>query len=723
MTCLLAKERDRADLRLTMGGMKMSQLTSLFEPQAVAVIGASNKAGKLGHTVIRNLIECGYPGRIYPVNPGAQTVLGYPAYPSIEAVPGPVDLAVIVIPAPGVVEVARRCGEKGVRYLVVITAGFKEIGSEGSKRERDLAAVCQRYGMGLVGPNCLGIIDTHTPLNVTFAPRMPRRGNIAFFSQSGALGAAILDWSVAVDLGFSRFVSLGNKAGLDEVDFIAAAATDPKTEVILCYLENISDGARFVHTAREVTREKPIIVIKSGVSQAGARAASSHTGALAGSDVAYETAFRQCGVFRAESMEELFDLALAFAGQPLPRGKRVAVVTNAGGPGILASDAIELNGLEMARFARETTEGLRASLPPEASIYNPVDVLGDAMPERYAVALEYVARDANVDSILVLLTPQAGTMPEETARLMIETHRRYPDKVMAAALMGGETVERATVALKQAGIPAYFAPERAVAAVAGLTRYAGFRRGAARRQDGLTFAGLKPETVEEVFRKVRQDRRVILLGHEAAAVVEAYGVPCAATRLATGPEEAVAAAEAVGFPVVLKVASPQIVHKTDVGGVKVGLKTPEAVYRGYLDILESVHRHLPQAEVYGVEVQRMMPPGIELIVGVTRDLQFGPLLMFGLGGIYVDLLRDVSFRLTHGLSREEVKEMVRETKAYTLLRGYRGQAPGDIEALVDALCRVARLVEDFPAIVEMDINPVFAYAQGLAALDVKITIA
>lgn len=701
----------------------MSQLQVLFQPEAVAVIGASNKEGKLGHTVMRNIVEGGYRGKIYPINPGAPEILGYPAYPSIEEVPGPVDLAVIVIPAAGVVEVARQCGEKGVKYLVVITAGFKEIGSEGAKREKELVEVCRRYGMGLVGPNCLGIIDAHTPLNATFAPRMPRPGKIAFFSQSGALGAAILDWSLATDMGFSRFVSLGNKAGLDEVDFIADAAFDPETEVILCYLENISDGARFVATAREVTRHKPIIVIKSGVSQAGARAASSHTGALAGSDLAYDTAFRQCGVFRARSMEELFDLALAFANQPLPKGKRVAIVTNAGGPGILASDAVEVNGLEMAGFAKSTVEELRRNLPPEASVYNPVDVLGDATAERYALALDKVARDENVDSLLVLLTPQAGTQAEDTARVLIDCRRRYPDKPVAAAFMGGTTVDAAVDALKQAGIPCYFAPERAVAALAGLTRYATLRRKTAVPGDDLSFDDLARERVAAVFRKVREDRRVILLGSEAAAVAEAYGIPCAPTRLATNPDEAAACGREVGFPVVLKIASPQIVHKTDVGGVKIGLKSPEEVRRAYVEIMESVHRFLPQAEVYGVEVQHMMPPGTELIIGMTRDMQFGPLLMFGLGGIYVDLLKDVSFRLTNGLSRQEVQEMVRETKAYTLLRGYRGQPPRDIEALVDALCRVARLVEDFPDIMEMDINPVFAYEQGLAALDVKITIA
>ncbi|MGB9885943.1 MAG: acetate--CoA ligase alpha subunit [Moorellales bacterium] len=701
----------------------MLGLEALFSPRAVAVVGASNNPTKLGHAVLRNLLESGYPGPVYPVNPKAEEILGRKAYPSVREVPDRVDLAVIVIPAAGVLEVARQCGEKGVRFMVVISAGFREAGKEGSNREKELVRICRQFGTGLVGPNCLGVIDTHTPLNATFAPRMPRRGNIAFFSQSGALGTAILDWSLTVDLGFSRFVSLGNKAGIDEVDLMQEARQDSRTEVVLCYLETIREGERFLTVARELARTKPVLVIKSGISEAGARAASSHTGSLAGSDVAYDTAFRQSGVHRVRTLEHLFDFALAFSTQPLPRGNRLAVVTNAGGPGILASDAAEAEGLTLARLGGETVKELRRELPPEASLYNPVDVLGDASPQRYARALERVAGDPNVDLVLALLAPQVGTRPEETAELVVGGRRGYSEKPLAAVFMGGVSIRPAVERLREANIPCYSSPERAVASLAALARYASQRRRLTRVAPPCPpWPEPSRNGVAQILERVRQERRVVLLAHEALAVLEAGGVPCAPSRLVTGPEEAVEAARELGFPVVLKVASPDIVHKTDVGGVKVNLGEAREVRRAYREIMENVQRYLPQARVYGIEVQRLMPVGTELIAGFTRDRQFGPLLMFGLGGVYVNLLRDVSFRLARGFSRTEAIEMIRETRAYSLLRGYRGKPPQDLAAVVETLCRLARLAEDYPELMEMDINPLVVYERGVAALDAKMTI-
>ncbi|MGB9920788.1 MAG: acetate--CoA ligase alpha subunit [Moorellales bacterium] len=701
----------------------MLGLEALFSPRAVAVVGASNNPTKLGHAVLRNLLESGYPGPVYPVNPKAEEILGRKAYPSVREVPDRVDLAVIVIPAAGVLEVARQCGEKGVRFMVVISAGFREAGKEGSNREKELVRICRQFGTGLVGPNCLGVIDTHTPINATFAPRMPRRGNIAFFSQSGALGTAILDWSLTVDLGFSRFVSLGNKAGIDEVDLMQEARQDSRTEVVLCYLETIREGERFLTVARELARTKPVLVIKSGISEAGARAASSHTGSLAGSDVAYDTAFRQSGVHRVRTLEHLFDFALAFSTQPLPRGNRLAVVTNAGGPGILASDAAEAEGLTLARLGGETVKELRRELPPEASLYNPVDVLGDASPQRYARALERVAGDPNVDLVLALLAPQVGTRPEETAELVVGGRRGYSEKPLAAVFMGGVSIRPAVERLREANIPCYSSPERAVASLAALARYASQRRRLTRVTPPCPpWPEPSRNGVVQILERVRQERRVVLLAHEALAVLEAGGVPCAPSRLVTGPEEAVEAARELGFPVVLKVASPDIVHKTDVGGVKVNLGEAREVRRAYREIMENVQRYLPQARVYGIEVQRLMPVGTELIAGFTRDRQFGPLLMFGLGGVYVNLLRDVSFRLARGFSRTEAIEMIRETRAYSLLRGYRGKPPQDLAAVVETLCRLARLAEDYPELMEMDINPLVVYERGVAALDAKMTI-
>lgn len=699
----------------------MGSLRNFFQPSAVAVIGASKTPGKVGHSIVKNLIEVGYPGQIYPINPREKEIEGLKAYSSIMEVPGPVEMAVIAVPAARVLNVVEECGQKGVQNLVVVTAGFKEVGKEGLDLEKRLVDLCRQYGMRMLGPNCVGMMDTHTPINASFARSFPLKGDIAFFSQSGATLIAILDWSLSVGLGFSKMVSLGNKADLSEIDFIAEAAEDPYTKVIACYLEDVADGSRFLEVVREATRKKPVIILKSGTSQAGAQAASSHTGALAGSDLAYDIAFRQCGVIRAHTMNELFELAIAFARCPLPAGEKVAIVTNSGGPGIVATDSVEAKGLAMARFSKETIEELRAGLPPEAALYNPVDVLGDAKADRYRFALKKVLADPNVDSVMVLMCPTAVADPVETTRAIIELRNQYPHKPLLGVYLGGQSMAEGVRLMSEAGIPCFTFPEPAVSAIEGLVRYARYRR-LPEGKGELAYHDVDKKTVKAIFYDVLRDNRLVLLGSEAAAVARAYGIPAAEIVLATTPEEAVEEAEKIGYPVVLKVASPKILHKTDVGGVKVGLDSPEAVRRGFIEIMENVHRLLPQAVVYGVEVQKMMPKGIELIIGMTRDVQFGPMIACGLGGIYVNLLKDVAFRLAQGLTKEEIEAMLTETKAYVLLRGYRGEKPADLPALIEAIGRTARLVLDFPEITEMDINPVFAYPQGITALDIKITI-
>lgn len=699
----------------------MNGLTNFSKPKSIAVVGASRSPGKVGNSVVKNLINSGYGGSIYPVNPREEEIEGLPCFTSVLLIPDPVEAAVFTVPANLVLKAAEECGQKGIKNLVVLTAGFKELGLEGMEIEKKLVKICHSYGMRLLGPNCVGFMDTHTPVNATFMSGYPAKGEIAFISQSGAILAAILDWSHSSGIGFSKVVSLGNKADLNESDFIAEAAEDPNTRVILCYIEDVSDGERFLEAAARAVAKKPVIVLKSGTSQSGAQAASSHTGALAGSDLAYETAFRQCGVIRAGGMKELFDLAVAFAGQPVPKGDRVAIVTNSGGPGIIATDCVETNGLKMARFEKETIEALRGYMPAEASIYNPVDVLGDAGADRYRFALNKVFSDSNVDGVLVLLCPTAVTQPEETAGAILELRNAYPDKPVFAAYMGGQRLEGGARMLTGAGIPCFTFPENAVFGLSGLARY--------RRARDLPAAEcfLRPEnpdqkTVKAVFYDVKRDNRLVLLGSEAAEVAGAYGINAAPTALARTPEEAAGLADSFGYPVVLKVASPKILHKTDVGGVIVGLGTPEAVREGYVEIIESIQRYLPKVVPHGVEVQKMMPRGVELIVGMTRDVHFGPLLAFGLGGIYVNLLKDVSFRLARCLTRRDIDEMIAETKAYTLLRGYRGEKPSDLAEVAGVIGRVAALVTDFPEINEMDINPVFAYHRGAAALDIKITI-
>ncbi|WP_242868817.1 acetate--CoA ligase alpha subunit [Desulfotomaculum copahuensis] len=699
----------------------MTGPASFFSPQTAAIIGASKKPGKIGYAILKNMIDCGFKGKIYPINPKEDEIAGLQCYHSIRDIGSAVDLAVVAVPAKLTVGVAEECGIAGAKNLVVVTAGFKETGKEGMVLERELTRICRRYGMRLLGPNCVGMMDTHVPINASFSAVFPAAGDIAFISQSGAMLLAILDWSLANRVGFSQVISLGNKADLNEADFIAAAAEDPQTRVILCYIEDVARGEQFLQAAREASRRKPVIILKSGTSQAGARAASSHTGALAGSDLAYETAFRQSGVIRARSMAELFDLAVAFSRQPVPAGDRVAVVTNAGGPGIIATDHIERAHLNMSRFSKETSDALRAGLPPESAVYNPVDVLGDAGADRYRLALDQTLADPGTDSALVLVCPTAVTNVEETARAIVDSHRNHPDKPVFVAYMGGETLAPGARLVAAAGIPVYTFPEPAIAAISGMVRYARTCRRPAREEpDALPDANRA--LVADILKAVKNEGRLVLLGSEATRVAEAYGIAAAPVALAGSPREAAQKAGEIGFPVVMKVASPQIMHKTDVGGVQVGINSPQEAERAFMQIHENVQRYLPRAVIHGVEVQKMMPKGTELIIGMTQDVQFGPLIAFGLGGIYVNLLKDVSFRLAGSLGAGEAQAMLTETRAYTLLRGYRGEKPADIKALTNMITRVARLVLDFPQIAEMDINPVFAYPDGAAALDIKITV-
>ena len=698
------------------------ELGSFFAPGAITIVGASATPGKIGNALVTNIIASAYRGQIYPVNPRAGEIAGLPCFPSVTAIPHQVDLAVIAVPAPLTPQVAEECGQAGIRHLVVISAGFKEIGREGQLLETKLVEICRKYDMYMLGPNCVGMMDTHTPINASFSATFPARGDIAFISQSGAMLVAILDWSRANGLGFSKVISLGNKGDLTESHFIEEAANDPNTRVILCYIEDVANGKHFLAAAAQAVRQKPLIILKSGTSQAGAQAASSHTGALAGSDLAYETAFKRSGVIRAQSMPELFDLALAFSRQPVPAGERVAIITNAGGPGILATDAIEGNGLTMARFNKNTVEALRQELPVEANIYNPVDVLGDAGADRFRFSLEQVLADPGADSALILVCPTAVTDPVNTARAILDTAGKYPEKPVFAAYMGGEMLAEGAAMLSRAGVPTFTFPESAITAIAGMSRYSAYSKAMAMKTPAVPPVQGDRNLVARMLQSVREDGRLVLLGSEAASVAEAYGITAAPILLATNPEEAAAIAGQLGFPVAMKVASPKIMHKTDVGGVLIGLATAEAVREGFIDIAENVHKYLPQVVIHGVEVQKLMPKGIELIIGMSRDVQFGPLIGVGLGGIYVNLIQDISFRLAEGLTMPEIRAMLEETKAFTLLRGYRGDHPADLEAVMDVVARVARLVLDFPQIEELDINPAFAYPRGISALDIKITV-
>ena len=702
------------------GEKLMKDLNKMFKPESVAVIGASNTPGKVGYIIVDNLINDGFKGEIYPVNPKGGEILGKKAYKNITEIPGDVDLAIITIPSPLVNPAVKECGEKGVKNMVVITAGFKEVGGEGAKLEAELTALGEEYGINIIGPNSLGITDSHTPLNGSFSQMMPPTGNIAFISQSGAMMVAIIDWSVTSGIGFSKVISLGNKAGVTEIELLEYLAEDDETAVIICYLESISDDEDFVRTMRKTAVKKPIIILKSGSSSAGAEAASSHTGALAGSDLAFDTAFHQSGIMRVETMAELFDLGLAFSKAPLPKGDHVAIITNAGGGGVLTVDAMEKAGLELVQFDEETTAKLKECVTEEGSAKNPIDVLGDAPVSRYKESLEIVLAHDEVDSLIIMVCPTASADPDGIAQAILEERKEF-DKPIIVVNMGGPSFEAANEALRANGVPTYVFPETAVTALEAMTRYAKLED---RQYDDVieSIDDVDKDAVKAIFDKVTADGRDTLLGSEAYAVAEAYGISAAPIKLSTSADEAAELAKDMEFPVVLKIASDKILHKSDIGGVKVGIENEEEAKAAYDEIIANAKAAHPDIIPDGVEVQKMMDSGEEVIVGMIKDKQFGPMIAFGMGGIYVNLIEDVAFNLAKGMSSQEIDEQIEKTKVSELLKGYRGEAPCDIGEVKEAIKRVARLTLDFPEITELDINPIFVYEEGSSALDIKIKL-
>lgn len=698
-------------------------LDAIFAPRSIAVIGASPDERKLGHTVFKNIVVNGFPGALYPIHPTAGSVLEHKAYPNVTELPETPDLAVVVVPPQAVLGVAEECGQKGVQGLVVITAGFKEVGGEGRKLEAQLLEIVQRHGMRMVGPNCLGVIDNVSHMNASFAALMPLDGEIAFMSQSGAMCTAILDWSVVEGIGFSRFVSLGNKADVDEAALLEAWNADPRTRVILAYLEGISNGPEFMRVARAVTKQTPVIAIKSGTTAAGSRAISSHTGSLAGSEAAYEAAFLQAGILRAREMQDVFDQALIFAYQPLIGGDRVAIVTNAGGPGILATDAVENYGLQLARFEQGTIEALQAALPPTANVFNPIDVIGDARSDRYRIGIEAALADSNVDAVLVLLTPQAQSDVPETAQLIAELAAAQPEprKPVVASFMGEHSLHEALKILNERRIPNYPFPERAVSALAAMEKHKRWREQPEGEYESFE---VDHERVRRTFDAVRAEGRLELGELEAREVMAAYGMRLPESELARSPEEAVEIANRIGYPVVMKISSPDILHKSDIGGVRVGMETPGDVRDAYELIEYRARRYQPNADIRGVLVQQMAPKGRECLVGVSRDPQLGPMIGFGMGGIYVEVLKDVVFRLAP-LSKQEAQSQMEAIRSFPILRGVRGQAPADLPVVLDTLLRTSQMVMDYPEIVEMDINPLVLYDQGQGGivLDARIILA
>lgn len=695
-------------------------LNPFFEPQGIVLLGASRDPTKLGFGLARNLVQSGYRGAIHFVNPKGGTLLERPVYAGVAETPDPVDLAVILIPAAAVPGALAACGERGIRAAIVASGGFRETGPEGAALEEACVRVANDYGMRFVGPNCIGLLDTHLPLDTTFLPPPgPTPGDVAFVSHSGAICASVIDWARGQGFGLSRLVSLGNQANVRETDMLAPVAADPHTSVLTLYLEGIGDGRRFVREAARVGRDKPVIALKVGRFESGRRAVASHTGALAGTESAFNAAFNRAGVIRADTSEELFDWARALAWCPPLRGRNVAVLTNAGGPGVTAVDALEMHDLHLAGLQPETETALQETLPAAASVSNPVDMLASATPQQYAGCLRLLLDDSGVDGVLVILPPPPMHTTAGVARAMIPIIYTA-EKPVVVAVMGERLIQEAVEHFRAARVPDYRFPERAASALAILAQRA--EHLAREEAEPVTVSDIDQEAAAALLRDRLQSGDGHLSQEDVAQILAAYGIATPCTEAARTAEEAVDAAERIGFPVALKVASPAIAHKSDVGGVALGVGDAEAVRQRFREIVERARRAAPEAEMQGVIVQQMIPAGQEVIVGVVGDPQFGPLLMFGSGGIEVEGLQDVAFALAPP-TQEEAEGLLARTWAGRKLGGYRNVLPADREATLDVLFRLSQLAADFSELAEIEINPlrVLPAGQGAVAVDVRAT--
>lgn len=685
-------------------------LTPFFAAKGVAIVGASANPNKLSFGILRNMTLYGYQGFIAPVNPKEDEILGLKCYEEVAQVPDSVDLAVVVLPAPAIPKILEDCGKRGIRAVTIISGGFKEVGEEGSRLEKTILEIAGRYNMRLVGPNCVGTLDLYTGLNTTFIQGVPDKGGIGFVSQSGAVAGGVVDFIRNRHVGFSNFSSLGNEADVTETDVIEYLSTDPHTRVIAAYVEMIRDGQRFMEVARRVTQHKPIVLLKAGRSSAGARAVSSHTGSLAGAYTAYKAAFEQAGVIEVDNVSELFDVSMALDTQPLPTGPRAVIITNAGGPAALASDALAANGLEMADLAPSTQAELRKNLNPAAQVNNPIDMLGAADGPDFRMALKNALSDPGVDMAIPILVPQALVNPVVVAQAIIDSSKES-SKPVVACMMGEWSVGEARKTLHRNGVPLYTFPEttgRVLAAMLGYARRIHQPAAAAIELPGIDrgqVAGLlsaaagSPSLGEALTRPL----------------LSVYGIPVVAGEAASSASEAVAAAEKIGYPVVMKIISPDILHKSDVGGIKLNLDSASAVEEAYQQMMRGIAAKMPAARLDGVLIEACAPKGQEVIIGMRRDANFGPLMMFGLGGIYVELFGDVSFRVAP-LTCGDAREMIDKTHAGKLLTGFRGEALADINAVVDTILRLSQLATDFPQIEEMEINPLLVLSKGKGAL-------
>lgn len=679
-------------------------LIPFFQPKGVVIIGASTSPDKLGYGVTRNLVQSGYTGAVHLVAQKSGEVFGKKIHTSLQEIPDPVDLAILIVPTQATPLTIEECGKRGINAAIIVSAGFREVDEEGIKLEKECVEIAQRYGMRLLGPNCIGTIDTHHPLDTTFLqPPMPDQGGIGFISHSGAFAAAIIDWARMQGFGFSRIVSLGNQADVNETDMLPMLANDDNTKVIVMYMESISNGKRFVQVASEITKHKPIIALKVGRFEAGQKAAASHTGALAASDTAFDAAFAKAGILRAETAEQMFDWARALENCPLPKGNRIGILTNAGGPGVIAADSLEHHGLVLAQLADTTLKALSAILPSAANTHNPVDMLASALPSQYAECLNILLQDNGVDSVMVILPPPPMFKAEEVAKAVNEVIGNF-EKPVVVALMGSTLVENASNEFRKMRVPTYPFPERAASALATLVK----RASANGRQ-----------TMSNGF---MVNRLSSVVGLSSDELMQAYAIPTTPIKLAMDENEAIKIANELGYPVVMKIASPDIPHKSNVGGVLLNIKDDQELTSGFIQMVKNIATLFPPVQIDGVYIQRQIPDGQEVIVGMIRDKQFGALMMFGSGGVEVEGLKDVAFALGP-LNQAEAEEMMRRTWAGRKLKGFRSIPPVDEEAVKDVLVKLSQLAAEHEEIEEIEINPLRVLTKGAVAVDVRFKIA
>ena len=700
-------------------------LDKIFNPKSIAVIGASDEEGSVGYILMKNLTELGYQGKVYPVNIHKTEILGFKAYKTVDQLPETVDLAVIATPAKTVPDIVEQCGKAGIPGIIIISAGFKEVGPEGKALEDKILEIKKRYNLRIIGPNCLGIIRPSINLNATFTAKMPKPGNIAFISQSGALCAAILDWAVHENIGFSNFVSIGSMVDVDFGDLIDYFGTDPKTRSILMYIEGITDAREFMSAARHFARTKPIIVVKAGKFSESAHAVASHTGSLAGEDMVYDAAFKRAGIVRVEEIGDLFNAAEVLGMQPLPKGPNLAIITNAGGPGVMATDALISRGGKLAKLSPKTMETLNSILPHYWSRGNPIDILGDAKADRYTAVVEACLKDENVDGLLIIYTPQGVEDPAKIAKSIVKLckGRGYCNKTILTSFMGHEEVEKANSIFNENSIPTYSTPEQAVKTYMYMYQYKRNLELLYETPEELPVDVVPPKRpLFVIMRNAALENREVLTEAEAKKLLEYYDIPVVKTSVAKTADEAAVLASQIGYPVVLKILSPQIVHKTDAGGVVLDINSEAELRKAFDLIMQRAREYNPNAEIQGVTVQPMIKKqGYEVIIGAKTDMLFGPVILFGMGGIGVELFRDVAIGLPP-LNQTLARRIMEETKVYQLLKGYRNVPPANIRLLEEIMVRFSQMLVDFPQLKEVDINPLFIDEKEAFALDARVVI-